>query len=378
MSLRIRLALVFAFVAVLTASAIAVVTPVIVEHGFRQLAAEDEAVRGAGQGLGQALGPGPREGRGPGRAQQETTVAIVVIAVVAAAGASVLGFLVAGRLVAPLARLREAAADVAAGDLERRSGLAGRSDEIGDLGRSFDVMADALSRSDAARRRMFQDAAHELKTPLTVIDATTTAILDGVYEHDDRHLETIRQQSHLLGRTVDDLRTVSLAESGRMPLDLAELDAVEVLRDVAAGFTAPADLAGVSLDVDAPSEAVLVRADRERLHQAVAALVDNALRHTPRGGTIRLEARAVDGQVQLSVADTGPGIPPEDLDRVFDRFYRADASRDRSSGTSGLGLAIVRALAEAQGGSVGVEDAPYGGARFWVTLPAAGGRIKRP
>ena len=149
--------------------------------------------RDSGEAAGQGQGPGPREGRGPGRAQQETTLAIVLVAIVGAAGASVLGFLVAGRLIRPLGRLRDAAADVAAGDLERRSSVADRSDEIGDLGRSFDSMAEALERSDAARRRLFQDAAHELKTPLTVIDATTTAILDGVYEHDDRHLETIRR-----------------------------------------------------------------------------------------------------------------------------------------------------------------------------------------
>jgi signal transduction histidine kinase len=217
---------------------------------------------------------------------------------------------------------------------------------------------------------MFQDAAHELKTPLTVIDATTTAILDDVYEHDDRHLETIRQQSQLLGRTVDDLRTVSLAESGRMPLGLIDLDTAEVMRDVASGFAARADLAGVSLEVDTTPEVRSVHADRERLHQVIAALVDNALRHTPRDGSITLGARSRADQVQFSVADSGPGIPADDLEHVFDRFYRADPSRDRSSGTSGLGLAIVRALVEAQGGSVGAENPPSGGARFWVMLPA--------
>ncbi len=259
MSLRLRLAIIFAFVAIVTASAIAVVTPGIVDHGFQQLRSESEA-RGAGggQGLGQAENPGPREGRGPGRAEQDTTLAIMFVAVVAAAGASVLGFLVAGRLVAPLGRLREAAVGVAAGDLGRRSGVRHRNDEIGDLARSFDAMAEALDRSDIARRRMFQDAAHELKTPLTVIDATTNAILDGVYEHDDRHLETIRQQSHLLARTVDDLRTVSLAESGQMPLTPATLDVAEILGGVVAGFEAPATLAGVKLttDTDPPRQSV--------------------------------------------------------------------------------------------------------------------------
>jgi len=374
MSLRIRLALIFGLVAVVTAGAVAIVTPGIVDRGFRQAQtqAQTEDVRPGG-GQGQGLGPGPREGRGPGRAQEETTTAIVLVAVVAAAGASLLGLLVAGRLVSPLGRLRAAAADVAAGDLERRSSVADRSDEIGDLGRSFDSMAAALQRSDEARRRLFQDAAHELKTPLTVIDATTTAILDGVYQHDDAHLLTIREQSHLLARVVDDLRTVSLAESGRMPLDLADVDALELLMAVIRDFRPRAELAGIRLGSRLPAGALLMRADRERVRQMLGALVDNALQHTPTGGAVTLEAAAAAGQVELAVTDTGPGIPEADQPLVFERFYRADASRQRAAGSSGLGLAIVRALAEAQRGSVGVTNAEPNGARFWVRLPLSPG-----
>jgi signal transduction histidine kinase len=379
MSLRLRLAIIFALVAIVTATAIAIVTPTIVDQGFRQLQLEDDGQRaGRGQGPGQGQGPGPPEGRGPGRAQQETTLAIVLVAVAAAAGASVLGFLVAGRLVAPLGRLREAAADVAAGDLKRRSGVADRDDEIGELARSFDGMAEALDRSDSARRRMFQDAAHELKTPLTVIDATTTAILDGVYEHDDRHLETIRGQSHLLATTVDDLRTVSLAESGQLPLAPTVLKATEILGEVVAGFEVPAKLAGITLSSDAGPPAQTVYADRERLHQVLAALIDNAIRHTPQGGTIAVAARPDGDGTLLDVLDDGSGISAEDLPLIFDRFYRADPSRQRASGTSGLGLAIVHALVAAQGGTVGAEEAAGGGARFWVRLPSTGGTIKVP
>jgi signal transduction histidine kinase len=368
MSLRIRLALIFALVAILTAGAIALVTPAIVDHGFAQLA-DDEASRGQGQGQGQS--PGPREGRGPGRAQRETTTAIVLLGFAAAAGASVLGLLVAGRLVAPLGKLRVAAADLAAGDLQRRSDVADRRDEFGDLGRSFDSMAEALERSDAARRRMFQDAAHELKTPLTVIDATTTAILDGVYEHDDTHLETIRQQSQLLARVVDDLRTVSLAEAGQLPLEIMAVDAAEVLRAVARGFAPAAERAGSRLHLELAEGPLAVRADRERLVQMLGALVDNALRHTPAGGEVTIEGRPLGDTIEMAVRDTGPGVEPGDLLRVFDRFYRADPSRQRSSGTSGLGLSIVQALAEAQGGDVGVESVTPHGARFWLRLPHA-------
>lgn len=368
MSLRLRLALIFALVAFVTAGIVALVAPIIVEYGFAQFE-RDETTRGQGLGQGQALGPGPREGRGPGRAQRETTVAIIVLGVAAAAGASVLGFLVAGRLVAPLGRLRDAAADLAAGDLERRSDVADRRDEIGDLGRSFDSMAASLQRSDQARRRMFQDAAHELKTPLTVIDATTTAILDGVYDHDDRHLETIRQQSQSLSRIVDDLRTVSLAEAGRLPLELGDIDAAELVRETVAGFAAAADQAGVALRAEIERDPLRVRADRQRLQQMLGALVDNAIRHTPVGGTIVVHGAARGTVAELAVRDDGPGIPAEDLPNVFERFYRSDPARERSSGTSGLGLSIVKALADAQGGSVGVEPVSPHGARFWLHLP---------
>jgi signal transduction histidine kinase len=292
-----------------------------------------------------------------------------VLGFAAAAGASVLGFLVAGRLVSPLRRLRDAAADVAEGDLERRSDAADRSDEIGDLGRSFDTMAESLQRSDALRRRLFQDAAHELKTPLTVIDATTTAILDGVYEHDDQHLRTIRGQSQLLSRIVDDLRTVSLAEAGRLPLEMVVLDAAEVVRATVAGFGPAAELAGVGVSAALEGRPLYVRADRQRLEQMLGALADNALRHTPAGGHVVIEGRVRERSVELAVRDDGPGIPPADLPHVFERFYRVEPANGRAPGTSGLGLSIVRALAAAQGGTTAASNVEPHGARFLVVLP---------
>jgi signal transduction histidine kinase len=373
MSLRVRLALIFAFVAIVTAGSIALLTPAIVEHGFAQLAGET-GDRGSGSGAGTGGGQGPPEGRGPGRAQGETIAAIVLLGIGAAVGASILGFLVAGRLVAPLGRLRDAAADVAAGDLQRRSDVAGRTDEIGDLGRSFDAMAASLERSDAARRRLFQDAAHELKTPLTVIDATTTAILDGVYDHDDRHLETIRTQSQMLARIVDDLRTVSLAEAGQLPLDPVELDAAAAVRDVVKDFGPAAELAGIALRASLQAEPLTVHADRQRLRQMLGALVDNALRHAPAGGHVTVAGEARDGLVELAVEDDGAGIPAADLPNVFERFYRADPARGRGSGTSGLGLSIVRALASAQGGSVEAGNVAPHGARFAIVLPRTSSR----
>jgi two-component system sensor histidine kinase BaeS len=216
-SLRLRLAAAFALTAILTAVAVAVTAPAIVGRGFALMQAAG-VTGGMGPGQGQGQGPGPMAGIGAGQVQQETTLTLIAVAIIAAAAASLLGWVIAGRMGRPLAQLEQSAAAVARGDLDARSGVGDRGDEIGSLGRSFDLMAAELQATEAARRRFFQDAAHELKTPLAVIDATTSAVLDGVYTLDPRHLETIRDQTRLLARIVDDLRTVSLADAGALPL----------------------------------------------------------------------------------------------------------------------------------------------------------------
>ena len=300
----------------------------------------------------------------------ETILKVILIAVGAAFIASLLGLVAADRLVRPLRKLGTAAASVAAGELDARSGLAARTDEIGELARSFDAMASALQASEVGRRRFLQDAVHELRTPLTVIEATASAVIDGVYAPEPRHLETIRAQAKLLSRVVDDLRTISLAESHALELRPEPIDAGAALRDAASGFGARAERDGIHLTLDAP-ETLVAEADPERLRQMLGALVDNAIRHTPAGGTIALAGSATDGVVRFDVRDSGPGVAAEDLPHVFERFYQADPSRDRARGSSGLGLAIVKALAEAHGGAVGVENAPKGGADFWIEIPAA-------
>jgi two-component system sensor histidine kinase BaeS len=231
-------------------------------------------------------------------------------------------------------------------------------------------MAADLERGEAARRRFFQDAAHEMKTPLAVIEATAAAVLDGVYEHDDRHLTTIREQARLLGRVVDDLRTISLADAGALPLNVAAMRVDEVIVSVVAAFEAKAGARGVTLaTAPAPLPPMIATADRDRLGQAIATMVDNAIRFAPVGGHVTVEGRVATDAVRIEVLDDGPGVGAEDATRVFDRFYQADPSRDRASGTSGLGLAIARAIAEAHGGRVGVADRPQGGARFWLEIP---------
>ena len=381
MSLRTRLALSFAVVALVTAAVVALATPWIVGRGFARMQADGTGAPGQGQGPGAGMGMGPGQGSGQGlgihaqQVQQETIVTLIAVALAAAGAASVTGFFIASRVARPLEGLAGAAAAVAHGDLSRRSGIADRTDELGDLGRSFDEMAAELEGAEADRRRFFQDVVHELKTPLAVIDATTSAILDGVYQHDDRHLETIRDQSRLLARIVDDLRTIGLAESGRLPLVATEVPVGPLLTAVAVAFEARSREREVRV-VAGGVAGLAVRADADRLRQIVGALVDNAIRHAPPGSAVTLAARPEPPEgdrgprVRISVTDLGSGVDPADAARVFDRFYQADPSRDRSTKTSGLGLAIVRALTVAQGGEVGLDPVEPHGAHFWVDLPA--------
>ncbi len=383
MRLQLRLAAAFALVALVTAVAVALAAPTIVGHGFAAMEGTGVA-GGPGQGPGQ--GPGPLAGIRAQQIQQDTTFTIIAVAVLAAGAASLLGFAIATRMARPLARLEESAAAVARGELDARTGLGDRTDEIGSLGRSFDAMAAELQTTELTRRRFFQDAAHELKTPLAVIDATTSAVIDGVYTHDPRHLQTIRDQSRLLARIVDDLRIVSLADAGVLPLHLETVEVGPLLTSIARDLDARATAEGISIEVQA-IPGVAATGDGDRLRQVIVALADNAIRHTPAGGRIRLESRTAGGQhgvaapgaiggtagtVIIAVSDSGPGIAAPDLPHVFERFYQADPARDRATGSSGLGLAIVRAVVEAHHGRVTAANDPGGGARFELELPAAG------
>ncbi len=381
MSLRLKIALGFASVALATAAVIAISAPPIIGRGFAQIESDaaaqtvDTPGHGAGGGPGSGSGAGPQAGSHAAQVQQDTTATIILVALAAALAASLAGFVAAGLMARPLTRLARAARGLTDGDLGQRSGLADRSDEFGEVGRSFDEMAAELQRADEQRRRFVQDVVHELRTPLTVIDGTAGAVEEGIFAPDARYMRTIREQTQILSRIVDDLRTIGLAEAGELPLERATVDVGEVAAGTLAAFEARATAEGIQLS-SLVEPGCRVDADAGRLRQILAALTDNALRHTPRGGSVLLGGRKVDGLVRIAVDDSGAGIRPEDLPRVFDRFYQADPSRDRRSGTSGLGLSIVRALVEAHGGRVGAGNRPAGGASVWVELPAAGQSVQ--
>ena len=288
---------------------------------------------------------------------------------VAAVAGIVLGIVVSRSLAAPLARTASAARRFAARDWSQRAPVAG-AEEVAAVARSFNAMADDLQAAEVTRRNLMADIAHELRTPLSVMQGNLRAILDGVYPLEVAEIAGLYDETRLLSRLVEDLRELALAEAGRPSLHPQRLDLNAVLQQTAAQFAAAADAQGVSLQVS-PGDAPSVTGDPDRVAQVLRNLVANALRHTPAAGSITLSSAAGSGFVRVTVADTGEGISREDQGHVFDRFYRVDRSRARASGGSGLGLPIARAWVEAMGGRIGVDSAPGEGSRFWFELPVA-------
>jgi signal transduction histidine kinase len=282
--------------------------------------------------------------------------------------ALVLGLLLARQLAAPLRALTDAAHRLAGGDVPQVE-VRGQ-DEIGELGQAFNQMARSLARQEELRRNLMADIAHELRTPLTVIRGDLEALLDGVFEPTPETLASLQEETLLLARLVDDLRALAQAEAGQLQLALEPADLGELLHGVVESFDLQAEIQGQSLVLDLPRELPLVEADPQRVRQVVANLVSNALRHAPESGRVVVSAAPRPDKVQISVADDGPGIAPEDLAHVFDRFWRGGKARVEGSG---LGLAIARELVRAHGGRIWAESQLGKGTVFFFTLPTSRG-----
>jgi signal transduction histidine kinase len=293
--------------------------------------------------------------------------AVLIAVLLVALAALVAAVLLSRHLASPLRQLTSASNAMAGGDLSQRVTIDTR-DEIGELGQAFNRMAGDLESAQTQRQQMTADIAHELRNPLSVIRGNLEAMLDGIYPADEEHLGPIYEETMLLQRLVEDMRLLSLADAGELPLVHTEVDLGDLLARVAESARAVADDKGVSLRLDLPAEPVVVEGDADRLRQIVGNLTGNALRYTPQGGEVSLGLFRANGQARIVVSDSGHGIEAHDLPHIFDRFYRADAARARASGGSGLGLAIVRALVEAHGGTVSVESTPGQGATFTVLL----------
>ncbi|AQU03334.1 two-component sensor histidine kinase [Dehalococcoides mccartyi] len=285
-----------------------------------------------------------------------------------------LGLLLASQIIRPLKALSRSARRIAGGELSQRVKVDSR-DELGELAESFNHMAQSLEANEQSRQRLLADIAHELRTPLTVIEGTVDGILDGVFEADAQHLTTIKEESATLTRLIKDLRDISLAESGKLKLEMTQVDIADIIRRQAKQASILAKDKSIALLSDIPSNLSTVTGDATRLNQITANLLSNALRHTPAGGQISLSLKNMlyrdKPGIMVSVTDNGEGIPPADLPHIFDRFYRVNTSRARSEGGSGLGLSIVKEMAEAHGGYVWAESSLGKGSTFNYWLPAS-------
>jgi two-component system OmpR family sensor kinase/two-component system sensor histidine kinase BaeS len=269
------------------------------------------------------------------------------------------------RAAAPVGDLIEASGRVEAGDFSARVPEDGPR-EVRSLARAFNSMSSRLEEMEAQRQSTLADVSHELRTPLTVIQGNVEALLDGVYPADAEHLEPILDEIRVMERLIEDLRTLTLVEAGSLVLHRAPTDLGHLLPEVAAGYKSQAEQAGVQLIVTVADNVPVLELDPARLREVVANLLTNALRHTPRGGSIDLAGRLVGNDVEVTVRDTGSGMSPEQLDRIFDRFYRSPDSPG-----SGLGLPIARDLVQAHGGTLTATSELGRGTTIRFTLPLA-------
>lgn len=287
-------------------------------------------------------------------------------------GAAILGtgltWALSRRTLAPLQSLGEKARRLGGGDLSQRAGTTGPS-EIRELAQSFNAMAAELQEAERRRRRLTADIAHELRTPISNIQGYVEAIKDGVFPPTPETVDVLHRQTLLLARLVEDLRLLAQVNAGGLELLRAPTPVAALLQSCVAAVRARAEAEGVELSLETDTDLPKLDLDAARIAQVLGNLLDNALTHASEGGKVAVSARALADSVEVAVADSGPGIAPADLPRVFDRFYRADPSRSRATGGTGLGLAVARGLVESHGGSIEARSQSGRGSRFVIRLP---------
>jgi signal transduction histidine kinase len=264
----------------------------------------------------------------------------------------------------PLDELLTASHRVAEGDYSVRVTIRGPA-EVRSLAAAFNSMAEQLEAHERSRRSMLADVTHELRTPLTVIQGNLEGMLDGMYAADPARLRSILEETQVLSRLTDDLRTLSQAESGSLELKQEPTDLVALARDTIRAHQLAADTGAVMIELDTSMDELVQEVDPERIRQVLSNLISNAVRYSARGARVRVEIRPIEAATAITVRDRGPGIAPEDLPHVFDRYYKTADSRGM-----GLGLAIARYLVEAHGGQIQAESQPGGGTTIRFTLPA--------
>jgi signal transduction histidine kinase len=289
-------------------------------------------------------------------------------AVAAFAVALVAGAVAARSLTRPLRDLTHAARAVAAGDFERKV-VIGSRDELGTLAEAFNQMSRALAASQRLRRQMTADIAHELRTPLSIILGHLDAVEDGVLTGTADTTRIIREETERLARLVEDLRTLTRADAGELALSRRPIDVGDLVARALAAYLPQAAAKDTALKAEIEPGLEPIELDPDRMLQVLNNLLANALFHAPAGGRIVIRGTMTSSGIRLIVQDSGPGFPPEDVGRVFDRFYRSDNARRREDGGSGLGLTIARSIVEAHGGTIEAQNTHGEGAAIIIELP---------
>ncbi|MCB0212647.1 MAG: HAMP domain-containing protein, partial [Anaerolineae bacterium] len=301
----------------------------------------------------------------------QTNRALWQAGLVAGGLAVLVSIIIARGLAVPLRRLSSAAGQISQGQLDQRVPVQG-ADEMAQLATSFNQMAANLERAEQLRRHLMADVAHELRTPVSVIQGNLQAILEDVFPLEKAEIASIYDETVILSRLITDLRELAQAEAGQLALNQELVEVGPLIENMADLFRGLAHEKNVALEIELADDLCTVSADPDRVRQVLNNLLANAIRYTPEGGQVQVvvtRSQASDQVIHIAVVDTGPGIPAADVPHVFDRFWRADKSRSRREGGSGLGLAIAKYLVEAQGGVIGVESVEGRGSRFWFTLP---------
>jgi signal transduction histidine kinase len=305
---------------------------------------------------------------------ERTNLILFYGALIGAVIALFLGIFLSRTITRPIRELTKATHAVSQGNLAQQVPVR-TNDELGELARAFNTMSAELSRSVDARKQMTADIAHELRTPLSLILGHAEAVHDDVLPPTKENFEIIREEAARLEHLVNDLRTLSLADAGELSMSLQNVEPGELLRDVASLYEFQAKRKNIELVVDIASPLSLLEIDPGRMTQVLTNTLDNATRHTPESGRIILSARQVNDRIEFAIQDSGPGLPNEEVERIFERFYRADPSRQREDGGSGLGLAIAKSIVQAHSGQVWAESdtVPAGGAgkglKIVISLP---------
>jgi signal transduction histidine kinase len=299
---------------------------------------------------------------------ESTNRTLLYGALMAAIIALLLGIFLSRALTRPIRELTRATHAISEGDLSQQVPVR-TNDELGELAQAFNKMSNELSRSVNTRKQMTADIAHELRTPLSLILGHAEAVHDGVLPPTRENFEIIREEATRLEHLVNDLRTLSLADAGELSTTLQTIEPGRLVQEVASLYQYQTQRKNITLELDIDAPLPGIEVDPGRMTQVLTNILDNAMRHTPAGGRIILSAKQTGESVEFAVQDSGPGVPAESLDRIFERFYRTDSSRQREDGGSGLGLAIAKSIVQAHNGQVSAESEAEKGLKIIIRLP---------